>query len=126
MTQTALSALHEHISTPNSRLPLAINHPIISVLQQYLELSPTCDEIFASWQQGDRVRLDHLMVKVADPMQQKAEGLSVSAAQLLATIISVLTPLPFFRSSLTGLVNKVIATNEPYAELVRPTRPFLA
>ena len=96
------------------------------MLQQYLELSPTCDEIFAAWQQGDRVRLDRLMVEVADAEQQKTEGLSVSAAQLLATIINVLTPLPFFRSSLTGLVNKVIATNEPYAELVRPTKPFHA
>ncbi|WVQ84141.1 hypothetical protein IAT38_006288 [Cryptococcus sp. DSM 104549] len=99
----AFVSLRQQITTPYSQLPLAINHPAVVVLQHYLDLSPTCDEIFRAWQVGD---------------QTKSEQQTHAAVELLAEIISVLSPIPFFRSTIVGLVNKIVAGAEPYHDLL--------
>lgn len=42
--------------------------------------------------------------------------------ELLSEIIQVLTPVPFFRSIVIGLVNKVISPSEPYHDHVSDFR----
>lgn len=56
--RTALVAFHQQILTLHSQLPLPISHPTVVVIQHYLDLSPTCDEIFGTWQEGDKVCLE--------------------------------------------------------------------
>ncbi|KAE8538308.1 hypothetical protein D1P53_005650 [Cryptococcus gattii VGV] len=95
----AFVSFRQQIVTPHSELPLAINHPTVVILQHYLDISPTCDEIFRAWQVGE---------------QTKSEQQVHAAVELLCEIIQVLTPVPFFRSTVIGLVNKVISPSEPY------------
>ncbi|KAK8861738.1 hypothetical protein IAR55_002561 [Kwoniella newhampshirensis] len=95
----AFVSFRQQIVTPYSTLPLAITNPVVIILQHYLDVSPTCDEIFRAWQVGD---------------QTKNEQQTHAAVELLSEIINILSPLPFFRSSVLGLVNKVIAPTEPY------------
>jgi len=45
--------------------------------------------------------------------QAKDERQAEAAVALLAHIIQILTPLPFFRTPLIGLVKKLISSNEP-------------
>ncbi|OXG21306.1 nucleolar pre-ribosomal-associated protein 1 [Cryptococcus neoformans Tu259-1] len=95
----AFVSFRQQIVTPPSELPLSINHPTVVILQHYLDISPACDEIFRAWQVGE---------------QTKSEQQVHAAVELLSEIIQVLTPVPFFRSIVIGLVNKVISPSEPY------------
>ncbi|WWD09124.1 hypothetical protein V865_007246 [Kwoniella europaea PYCC6329] len=97
----AFVSFRQQIVTPHSSLPLAINHPTVIILQHYLDTSPTCEEIFRAWQIGD---------------QTKTEIQAQAAVELLSEIISILTPIPFFRSSVVGLINKLVSNTEPYSE----------
>ncbi|OCF73524.1 hypothetical protein I204_05367 [Kwoniella mangroviensis CBS 8886] len=97
----ALVSFRQQIVTPHSSLPLAINHPTVVILQHYLDTSSTCEEIFRAWQIGD---------------QTKTEIQAQAAVELLSEIISILTPIPFFRSSVVGLINKLVSNTEPYSE----------
>lgn len=51
----ALVSFHQQILTPFSDLPLAISHQTVLILQHYLDVSPTTDEIFAAWKAADEV-----------------------------------------------------------------------
>jgi hypothetical protein len=51
----ALVAFQQQILTPHSKLPLAITDPSVLIIQHYLDVSPTCDEILKAWQDGTRV-----------------------------------------------------------------------
>lgn len=51
----ALVSFHQQILTPYSSLPLAISHTTVLILQHYLDVSPTVDEIFAAWKAADEV-----------------------------------------------------------------------
>ncbi|WWD16337.1 hypothetical protein CI109_100763 [Kwoniella shandongensis] len=95
----AFVSFRQQIVTPHSSLPLAITNPTVIILQHYLDASPTCDEIFRAWQVGD---------------QTKNEQQTHAAVELLSEIINILTPVPFFRTSVIGLVNKIVAPTEPY------------
>ncbi|EIW68969.1 hypothetical protein TREMEDRAFT_73980 [Tremella mesenterica DSM 1558] len=95
----ALVSFQHQIYTPHTHLPLPISHKTVALVQEYLEASPSCDEVFKSWQQGE---------------QQRDEKLVHASVRLLSTILKILTPLPYFQSSLTGLVNKIISASEPY------------
>lgn len=53
----------------------------------------------------------------SDP-QNKNEKLAETSALLLALIIRILNPLPFFHTQVAGLVNKLLAPTEPYADLL--------
>nr|XP_019048954.1 hypothetical protein I302_02734 [Kwoniella bestiolae CBS 10118]OCF27884.1 hypothetical protein I302_02734 [Kwoniella bestiolae CBS 10118] len=97
----AFVSFRQQIVTPHSSLPLALNHPAVVIIQHYLDISPTCEEIFRAWQIGD---------------QTKTEVQAQAAVELLAEIINILTPIPFFRSSVIGIVNKLVSTNEPCSE----------
>lgn len=99
----AFVSFRQQIVTPYSELPLSINHPTVIILQHYLDISPACDEIFRAWQVGE---------------QTKSEQQVHAAVELLSEIIQVLTPVPFFRSIVIGLVNKVISPSEPYHDHV--------
>nr|ODN91496.1 hypothetical protein L204_05480 [Cryptococcus depauperatus CBS 7855] len=96
-------SFRQQIVTPYSQLPLALLHPAIVILQQYLEVSPTCDEIFRTWQIG---------------YQAKSEQQIHPAVELLSEIINVLTPIPFFRSSVVNLANKIISNSDPYHDYI--------
>jgi nucleolar pre-ribosomal-associated protein 1 len=52
---TALVAFHQQILTPQSKLPLAITDPTVLIIQHYFDVSPTLDEVFNAWQEGDKV-----------------------------------------------------------------------
>lgn len=52
---TAIVSFHQQIVTPFSQLPLPITHQTVLILQQYLELSPTADEIFYAWNVAQEV-----------------------------------------------------------------------
>jgi hypothetical protein len=52
-------------------------------------------------------------------VQRRDEKQVEAAVYLLAQLIRILTPLPFFRGSVVGLVNKLIAPQERYHDLVR-------
>ncbi|WVQ93728.1 hypothetical protein IAU59_000805 [Kwoniella sp. CBS 9459] len=95
----AFVSFRQQIVTPHSALPLAINHPTVVILQHYLDASSSCEEIFRAWQIGHETKND---------VQTHA------AVELLSEVINVLTPIPFFRSSIVGLVNKIVANAEPY------------
>nr|XP_019014593.1 uncharacterized protein I206_00676 [Kwoniella pini CBS 10737]OCF53374.1 hypothetical protein I206_00676 [Kwoniella pini CBS 10737] len=97
----AFVSFRQQIVTPHSALPLAINNPTVVIIQHYLDTSPTCEEIFRAWQIGD---------------QTKTEIQAQAAVELLSEIINILTPIPFFRSSVVGLVNKLVSSTEPYTE----------
>lgn len=56
--------------------------------------------------------------------QIREERQAEAAVALLAHIIQVLTPLPFFRTSLIGLVKKLISPTEPYSDLVSSSINF--
>ncbi|TYJ56309.1 hypothetical protein B9479_003000 [Cryptococcus floricola] len=99
----AFVSFRQQIVTPHSTLPLAITHPTVIILQHYLDVSPTCDEIFRAWQIGD---------------QTKSEQQVHAAVELLSEIIQILTPIPFFRSSVLGLVNKIISQSDPYHDYI--------
>ncbi|WVR03656.1 hypothetical protein IAU60_000651 [Kwoniella sp. DSM 27419] len=94
-------SFRQQIVTSCSALPLGITHPTVVILQHYLETSPACEEIFRAWQIGD---------------QTKNEQQAQAAVELLSEILNILTPLPFFRSSVIGLVNKIVDTAEPYRD----------
>ncbi|KAK4684154.1 nucleolar pre-ribosomal-associated protein 1, partial [Tremellales sp. Uapishka_1] len=102
-SRQSMVAFHQQIITPHSALPLAITHPTILILQHYLSVSPTCDEIFGAWLQGDQGR-----------NYKQAEA----AVALLGSILNILTPLPFFHSQLVGIVTKLLAPAEPYHGLL--------
>ena len=51
-------------------------------------------------------------------MQRRDEKQVEAAVFLLAHIIRILTPLPFFRGSVVGIVNKLIAPQERYHDFV--------
>lgn len=51
-------------------------------------------------------------------LQRRDEKLVEAAVQLLAQIIRILTPLPFFRNLLIGIVDKLLAAQERYHEHV--------
>ncbi|OCF45143.1 hypothetical protein I317_00945 [Kwoniella heveanensis CBS 569] len=95
----AFVSFRQQIVTPYSALPLAINHPTVVILQHYLDASSTCEEVFRAWQIGH---------------ETKNEVQTHAAVELLSEIINILTPIPFFRSTVVGLVNKIIATADPY------------
>ncbi|WWC58327.1 uncharacterized protein I303_100867 [Kwoniella dejecticola CBS 10117] len=97
----AFVSFRQQIATTHSALPLAINNPTVVIIQHYLDTSPTCEEIFRAWQIGD---------------QTKTEIQAQAAVELLSEIINILTPIPFFRSSVIGLVNKLVSNTEPYNE----------
>ncbi|CAK9785304.1 hypothetical protein CC85DRAFT_206078 [Cutaneotrichosporon oleaginosum] len=98
-TRQALVSFHQQILTPYSSLPLAISHATVLILQHYLDVSPTVDEIFAAWKAAD---------------EAKSDQLAQTAAHLLALILRILTPLPFFHKQLVGIVNKLVTPSEPY------------
>ncbi|BEJ10826.1 hypothetical protein CspHIS471_0102480 [Cutaneotrichosporon sp. HIS471] len=98
-TRQALVSFHQQILTPYSNLPLTISHATVLILQHYLDVSPTVDEIFAAWKAADEAK--------NDPLAQ-------TAAHLLALILRILTPLPFFHKQLVGIVNKLVTPSEPY------------
>jgi hypothetical protein len=50
--------------------------------------------------------------------QRRDEKLAESAVLLLSQIIRILTPLPFFRTSLIGVLNKILASQDPFHDLV--------
>lgn len=101
--------------TPFSSLPLPITHQTVLILQQYLELSPTVDEIFHAWNVAQEVSFaDHCRTD----KQSKNEKLAESAALLLSQVIRVLTPLPFFHTQLVGIVSKLVSATEPYPDLL--------
>ena len=99
----AFVALHQQVLTPLSALPLEITHPSIVLLQHYHQASPNLEEIFNAWREGDKARDDKLIE---------------AAVGLLAHIIQLLTPLPFFRTAVLNWTAKLTAFNEPYPELV--------
>ena len=74
------------------------------ILQHYLDISPSLDEIFSAWREGDKYKNDKLVEAAVD---------------LLRQIIDILIGLPFFRKSLLTIINRLIATAEPYHDLVR-------
>jgi len=96
-------ALHQQIVTPHSALPLAITHPSVVILQHYHATSPTFDEIFNCWRESDKGR-----------NERNVEA----AVELLVQVLEILTPVPFFRSTVLAVVGKLIAQNESYGELV--------
>ena len=57
--------------------------------------------------------------------QRSDEKLVEAVVLLLAQIIRILTPLPFFRGSVVGVVNKLIAPQERYHDLVSRLRLLL-
>ncbi|WVF66097.1 hypothetical protein IAT40_000836 [Kwoniella sp. CBS 6097] len=95
----AFVSFRQQIVTPYSALPLAINHPTVVILQHYLDASSSCEEIFKAWQIGH---------------ESKNEVQTHAAVELLSEIINILTLIPFFRSSVVGLVNKIVANADPY------------
>jgi len=53
---SALVALNQQILTLYSEMPLPINHPTVVILEHYLDVSPTCDEVFSAWKEAAQVR----------------------------------------------------------------------
>ncbi|KAL7418746.1 hypothetical protein Q5752_006429 [Cryptotrichosporon argae] len=102
-TRQAIVSLQQQILTLTSSLPLPISHATIVILQHYLEVSPTVEEVFAAWRKADEVRDDKL---------------AESAVGLLASILRILTPVPFFHSQLVDIVNKLLNPVEPYHDLL--------
>lgn len=100
---SAYIAFHQQILTPYSALPLALNHPSIVILQHYHSLSPNFDEIFNVWKEGDRT---------------KNEQTVEATAALLAHIVQTLTPIPYFRTAVLGIVGRIIASNEQFGDMV--------
>ncbi|TXT07482.1 hypothetical protein VHUM_03202 [Vanrija humicola] len=100
-TRQALVSFHQQILTPYSSLPLPITHPTVLIIQHYLDASPTADEIFNAWKSAE---------------ETKNEKLAETAALLLALILRIITPLPFFRTQAVGIVNKLLAPAEQYDE----------
>ena len=103
----ALTALSQQIHTTHSTLPLAISHPTVQILQQYLDVSPSLDEILEAWRDGDKHR---------------NEKLTEAAVDVLRQIIEILGPIPFFRKAASGIVARLISSSEPCADLVRGPR----
>ncbi len=68
------------------------------------------DEIFDAWRNGDRSR---------------NEGLVQAAVSLLVQIIQILTPLPFFRTSVLAIIKKLLTPSDPYHELVSSDKVHL-
>ncbi|KAL1411880.1 hypothetical protein Q8F55_002862 [Vanrija albida] len=100
-TRQALVSFHQQILTPYSSLPLPITHPTVLIVQHYLDASPTADEIFNAWKSAE---------------ETKNEKLAETAALLLALVLRIITPLPFFRTQAVGIVNKLLAPAEQYDE----------
>jgi hypothetical protein len=50
--------------------------------------------------------------------QTRNDRLVESAASLLGAIVTILSPLPFFRTSLITMVTKVLGKSEPYGDIV--------
>lgn len=96
--------------TLHSDLPLPITHQTVVLLQHYIQVSPTVDEIFDAWRNGDRSR---------------NEGLVQAAVSLLVQIIQILTPLPFFRTSVLAIIKKLLTPSDPYHELVSSDKVHL-
>ena len=94
-------ALRQQCVTPYSALPLPLSHTSVVILQQYFEVSPNGEEIFSAWQEGDRTR-NELQVE--------------ATADLLATVLDVLTPLPFFRKTVVGLVKTILNPSEVFRD----------
>lgn len=51
----ALNAVNNQIRVPHSQQPVAITHPNVVLVQNYLALSPKMDEIFQAWKRGSEV-----------------------------------------------------------------------
>lgn len=72
----------------------------------------------AGGRQGELEQIRHRWTTEADVSQRRDEKLVEAAVQLLAQIIRVLTPLPFFRNLLIGIVDKLLAPQERYHDHV--------
>lgn len=53
---SAIVSFHQQIHTYQSKLPLSISHPTVTILQHYLDVSPSCEEVLNAWREGDRVK----------------------------------------------------------------------
>lgn len=53
--EPALVSFHQQIHTYQSKLPLPISNPTVTIIQHYLDVSPVCEEILNAWKEGDRV-----------------------------------------------------------------------
>lgn len=54
----ALNAVNNQIRVPYSQQPVAITHPNVVLVQNYLALSPKMDEVFQAWKRGYEVSTD--------------------------------------------------------------------
>lgn len=102
-SRQAIVSFHQQIHTYHSKLPLPISNPTVTIIQHYLDVSPACEEILSAWKEGDRTRNDRLVE---------------SSVGLLGMILNVLRPLPFFRTSLVNIVNKVLTPTEPFCDAI--------
>ena len=99
----ALISFSRQIHTAHSALPLTISHPSAIIIQHYIDVSPSLDEVFSSWREGDKYKNDKQVEAAVD---------------LLRQIVEILTGIPFLREPLLTIINRLIATAEPYHELV--------
>ena len=60
----ALVAFTQQIITPHSKLPLPINSSAVVILQQYLDGSAVCGEIFDAWNEGDKVCFSNIRLAI--------------------------------------------------------------
>ncbi|ORX35335.1 ribosome 60S biogenesis N-terminal-domain-containing protein [Kockovaella imperatae] len=99
----SLVALGQQIHVVHSELPLAITDPRVVLLQQYLDLSPSGDEIFAAWQEGDK---------------RRDERLAEASVVVLVQGLNILSGIPFFRKTATGIINRLITVSESSTDLL--------
>jgi hypothetical protein len=61
-----------------------------------------------------------LLNRICSDSQRKQEGVMEGAVQLLANIIALLTPLPYFRPILMTVADKVLDAGEMFSNSVSP------
>lgn len=117
-------SLEKQIRVPYSQqATVGLTHPSVVILQQYLALSPKCDEVLTNWKHGNEVGLEvsryaNVLLTTRLIFQRKNTQLVEISIQLLTTMINLLVPVPYFRPTLQNLVEKFLDTSENYGNMV--------
>jgi hypothetical protein len=120
----ALVSFDTQIRVPHSKLPVPINHPNVVLAQHYIGLSPGLDEIFKAWKSATEVRelwpilREDLTESAFLSWQRKELDVAVAAVAALTSFIQLLAPLPYFRSTLATIVERIIGSSDAFSSYV--------
>lgn len=115
----------------SERLSLTLTHPSVVLAQQYLALSPKCEDILSGWKKAQEVSdsiitsivmlshsLFHLCFIYCRTLKVKNTSLVEASMHLLTTLVKLLSPIPYFLPSLQNLADKFLDTSESYGDYV--------